>query len=71
MFLRSVGVPEVMVRWIEEYCITTPRFSICINGEVKGFFSPSRSRGLKQGDYLSRYLFVLVMEAFSGLIEYD
>jgi len=26
-----------MVRWIEE-CITSPSFSICINGELKGFF---------------------------------
>jgi hypothetical protein len=54
--LRTVGVPVVMVWWIEE-CITTPRFSICINSE------------LRQGYHLSPYLFVLVMEAFSRVMD--
>jgi hypothetical protein len=29
--LRIVGFPETLVRWIEE-CITTPKFSISLNG---------------------------------------
>lgn len=42
-------------------------FSILINGTRVGFFSSSR--GLRQGDPLLPYLFVIAMEAFIGLME--
>jgi len=63
--LKASGFPEAFVQWIME-CVTTTSFSISINGELKGFFQGGR--GLRQGDPLSPYLFVLVMEAFSGLM---
>jgi hypothetical protein len=53
------------VNWIGE-CISTTRFSILINRELHGFFAGSR--GLKQDDPLSPYLFVLVIEVLSGLL---
>ena len=47
-------------------CVTTAKFSINLNKELVGFFS--NSRGLRQGDSISPYLFVLVMEVFSCIM---
>lgn len=65
--LNILGFPERVVQWIRE-CISTPRFYISINGELNGFFPGERA--LRQGDPMSPYIFVLVMEAFSGLLSY-
>nr|QCQ81929.1 hypothetical protein [Ammopiptanthus mongolicus] len=64
--LKIVGFPDTMVRWIME-CVTTPRFSVNINGELNGYFPGTR--GLRQGDAMSEYILFLVMEAFSGLLD--
>ena len=55
-------------RWIKriEWSISTMRFSVLINGSPSGFFQSSR--GLRQGDPLSPYLFMIVMEVFSCLL---
>lgn len=48
-------------------CVSSTQFSVLINGEASDFFSPAR--GVRQGDPLSPYLFVLCMERLSGMIE--
>lgn len=47
-------------------CVFTPSFSVCING--KAFERILPSRGLRQGDSLSPYLFLLCVEGFSALL---
>ena len=46
--------------------VSTTSYSILINGELKGFMQPSR--GIKQGDPLSPYLFLLCAKGLSGMI---
>lgn len=47
-------------------CITTPTFSVVINGAANGLIHPQRD--LRQGCPLSPYLFLLCAEVFSNLL---
>ena len=48
-------------------CVTTPTFSILINGKAYGNINPTR--GIRQGDPLSPYLFLLCAEEFTSLLQ--
>lgn len=70
-FLRNIMVKLGFdVRWIQlaMETVCTASYSVLINGEPKGYILPSR--GIKQGDPLSPYLFLLCAEGLSSLIRH-
>ena len=48
-------------------CVCSISYSVCLNGVQGEWFSPSR--GLRQGDLLSPFLFLICAEGFSALID--
>ena len=64
--MRKMGFNE---RWIGLImaCVKTVSYSILINGQPQGFIQPSR--GIRQGNPLSHFLFLLCTKGLHGLIQ--
>ncbi|XP_074292519.1 uncharacterized protein LOC141619402 [Silene latifolia] len=63
--LCALGFPSQFTKLIME-CVTTPSFSIALNGENFGFFKARR--GIRQGDLMSSLLFTICMEYLSRIL---
>jgi len=62
----KMGFPTLWHKWIKE-CVQTTTTSVLVNGSPTNEF-PLR-RGLRQGDPLSPFLFLLAVEGFNVLME--
>ena len=65
ILMRKMGFCENWINLMME-CVRTVSYSVLINGEPKGLVYPSQ--GIRQGDPLSPFLFLLCMEGLHGLI---
>lgn len=63
--LKAMGLPLQFILWIR-VCISTASFSVSVNGSLEGFFTSAR--GIRQGCSLSPYLYVILNNVLSKLL---
>ena len=62
--LEKMGFSDTWIGWILQ-CVSTVSYTFLLNNEAVGRVTPQR--GIRQGDPLSPYIFIICGEVFSGL----
>jgi len=63
--LHKMGFSEIWTSWVMR-CITSVKYKVLMNGEPRGNITPGR--GLRQGDPLSPFIFILCKRSLAFLI---
>lgn len=63
---RKLNFPEKWILWIKE-CISTAKANVLVNGSPSGEFA--LERGIRQGDPLSPFLFLVAAEGLNMLVK--
>ena len=63
--LQRLGFHNIWIRWVKG-CLESSTISVLVNGSPTEEFKPSR--GLRQGDPMAPFLFLVVVEGLAGLV---